>query len=126
MSMRESSTRRKDPPAGDAQLHANTEPYRDLCSNCDNAPTCHGDARGPSRPVFFCEMFTAAASHPSTASGPATGDPADPESDPPPAGPPSFEQNPNGRSGLCVNCEFVTTCTLPNPEGGVWHCEEYR
>ena len=28
--------------------------------------------------------------------------------------------------GLCVNCENRDTCKLRKPEGGVWHCEEYR
>lgn len=29
-------------------------------------------------------------------------------------------------TGLCVYCENLHTCTYPKPEGGVWHCEEYR
>ena len=28
--------------------------------------------------------------------------------------------------GLCGVCEDRTACTYPKPEGGVWHCEEYR
>jgi len=28
--------------------------------------------------------------------------------------------------GLCVNCEDRETCVYPKPDGGVWHCEEYR
>ncbi len=28
--------------------------------------------------------------------------------------------------GLCVNCAQVDTCVFPRPEGGIWHCEEYR
>jgi hypothetical protein len=28
--------------------------------------------------------------------------------------------------GLCGLCEDRSTCTYPRPEGGVWHCEEYR
>jgi len=28
--------------------------------------------------------------------------------------------------GLCVNCDHRFECRLPRPEGGVWHCEEYR
>jgi len=27
--------------------------------------------------------------------------------------------------GLCMNCERRDDCTLPRPEGGVWHCEQY-
>jgi len=28
--------------------------------------------------------------------------------------------------GLCATCENRDHCTLRKPEGGVWHCEEYR
>ncbi|MEI9476493.1 MAG: hypothetical protein WCO26_07950 [Deltaproteobacteria bacterium] len=28
--------------------------------------------------------------------------------------------------GLCTICEDHGVCTYPKPEGGVWHCEEYR
>jgi len=32
----------------------------------------------------------------------------------------------DGCKGLCSICENSRTCTYPKPEGGVWHCEEYR
>ncbi len=36
-------------------------------------------------------------------------------------------RTPAGRSlGLCMNCENRFSCTFPVPEGGVWHCEEYK
>jgi len=28
--------------------------------------------------------------------------------------------------GLCINCENRNTCKFIKPNGGVWHCEEYR
>ena len=28
--------------------------------------------------------------------------------------------------GLCSNCDNRRSCVFPKPEGGVWHCEEYR
>jgi len=28
--------------------------------------------------------------------------------------------------GLCINCENRSTCKYIKPNGGVWHCEEYR
>jgi hypothetical protein len=28
--------------------------------------------------------------------------------------------------GLCSICEDYDSCALSKPEGGVWHCEEYR
>ncbi len=33
---------------------------------------------------------------------------------------------PSEFKGLCVNCEDRDTCKLPRPEGGIWHCEEYK
>lgn len=29
-------------------------------------------------------------------------------------------------AGLCSSCTARPTCTFPLPEGGVWHCQEYR
>ncbi len=28
--------------------------------------------------------------------------------------------------GLCMNCENRASCSYPRPEGGVWHCSEYK
>jgi hypothetical protein len=28
--------------------------------------------------------------------------------------------------GLCGHCENREYCTYPKPEGGVWHCDEYK
>ena len=28
--------------------------------------------------------------------------------------------------GLCINCANRNSCQFVKPEGGVWHCEEYR
>lgn len=28
--------------------------------------------------------------------------------------------------GLCMNCDFASTCTLPKPETGIWFCNEYK
>ncbi|MBU2652578.1 MAG: hypothetical protein KKA81_16760 [Bacteroidetes bacterium] len=28
--------------------------------------------------------------------------------------------------GLCANCAQYENCTLPRPESGVWHCEDYK
>jgi hypothetical protein len=32
----------------------------------------------------------------------------------------------NKYTGLCSTCENSETCTFQKPEGGVWHCEEYK
>ena len=84
---------------------------RDLCSTCSHAETC-GTRSTPQRPIFFCELFEVFA--------------------PPPVVAPAAAREPAPRhdageyKGLCVNCEHRSTCTLPRPEGGIWHCEEYR
>lgn len=36
------------------------------------------------------------------------------------------QEDPHRAKGLCSLCEGLETCTFPKPEGGVWHCEEYR
>lgn len=38
---------------------------------------------------------------------------------------PETPENADHRS-LCFNCENRQNCTYPKPEGGVWHCQEYR
>ena len=85
-------------------------PYRDLCSTCSHAETC-GTRSTPARPILFCEMFEVLASP--LAVTPAAREPAD-------------RQDTGDYNGLCMNCEHRRTCTVDKPEGGVWHCEEYR
>ena len=85
--------------------------YRDLCSTCNHIRTC-GDHSTPQRPIFFCEQFEAFVP---VSAGPVA----------------ASEQPPSDRGesqykGLCINCETRQTCTTCKPEGGVWHCEEYR
>ena len=87
--------------------------YRDLCSNCDNGSECDGQTR-PSRPIFFCEEFEVFGAVPA------------PEFDRAVPARPREAQSSNGHIGLCVNCDNARTCISPKPEGGVWHCEEYR
>jgi len=85
--------------------------HRDLCSTCNHAPTCPN--RGTlDDPVFFCEEFDAYVPVAATG-GLAAGT----------VGPVAVPQL---QKGLCANCENRETCTMPSPEGGVWHCEEYR
>ncbi len=84
-----------------------------LCATCNNAADCvYRKRRGAD--AIYCEMFDGYA-----------------------------RPNGNGKrvativttleiakstefKGLCVNCEDRDTCKLPRPEGGVWHCEEYK
>ena len=87
--------------------------YRDLCSNCDNGSACGGRTR-PRRPIFFCEQFEV------------FGAALAPESDRSAEEKPRQTRSLNGHIGLCMNCDNAGTCVLPKPEGGIWHCEEYR
>ena len=91
-----------------------------LCSCCNSFKTCTY-AKDPQRPILQCEEFDGIV-------------------------PPSLKMVPQGKitpegsgktsdlgmsdlnsyRGLCSLCEDRATCTYPKPEGGVWHCEEYR
>ena len=106
------------PNRAGAAAHAGTRfdcirEYRDLCSNCDNGDACCGRTR-PTRPIFFCEEFVVFGAEPAS------------EPDRSAEAKPRKAWSANGHIGLCVNCENAKTCVLPKPEGGVWHCEEYR
>jgi len=89
-------------------------PYRDLCSTCRHQEAC-GSRSTPERPILFCEMFEALGAKPAAAR-PAAAD----------AGAAASGQGAARHIGLCANCESRQTCTMARPEGGVWHCEEYR
>ena len=90
---------------------------RSLCSTCRNRSTCT-IKREPSETVLFCEHF---------------------EVESPPAAEMAAKDLPlfaelraaerrdsEGFIGLCSDCEGRLTCRFPRPEGGVWHCEEYK
>jgi len=91
--------------------------YSGLCSTCKHASTCAfpGD---PRRPLFYCDEFELEVTSPSKA-GPAGMSQS--------TGP--FIPEIKGSAaliGLCWDCENSPTCIFPIPEGGRWHCEEYR
>ena len=86
-----------------------------LCMTCKNASGCMFK-QYPNKPVLYCEEF---------------------EIDSPPSVETAEQATPTTYSfdaekeslksmGLCCNCENLETCGFPKPEGGVWHCEEYR
>ena len=109
---------------------------RGLCSTCRHAPGCTYQ-RDPKRPVFNCEEFEIEVGEPVKLSGrdvvssgpsPGAGSPgasARPTDSPAPTS--AGDEDEFARyKGLCGNCEDRRSCTFPKPEGGVWHCEEYR
>jgi hypothetical protein len=87
-----------------------------LCKTCNNAEVCvYRKRRGFD--AVYCEMFDGLAPNGHeraareavvavTGEGEKTGRGA-------------------ALKGLCVNCAHRDDCSLPRPEGGVWHCEEY-
>ena len=89
-----------------------------LCLSCRNALTCTF-LKNPNEAVLQCDEFDGFESflrRPKSFSHKSMMD---------------FKSNPgkkdlNGTKGLCSVCEDCKTCTYPKPEGGVWHCEEYR
>ena len=91
--------------------------YNGLCSTCKHVSTCIFP-RDPRRPSIYCEEFelettiprkepiddTARLKELHTTEGEGSSMPI----------------------GLCSDCENARTCVFQKPEGGVWHCEEYR
>lgn len=100
-----------------------TMPYRDLCATCRHLAYCkYPKEKG--HPIHYCSEHEAWEDynvHVSLALL-KTKD-ADPNPNPET---PVEEIEDNRPKGLCVNCENRETCNFPKPEGGVWHCEEYK
>ncbi len=86
--------------------------YRDLCSTCNHAPTC-GNRNAANKPIFYCEEFynyiPVAVKKPLVS-----------------ATVPIETIDSDKYKGLCSNCIDRETCLFPKPDGGIWHCEEYR
>ena len=92
---------------------------RGLCMTCNHFQSCMHATRSKG-PIWFCEEFDD--------SGPMRTGPVvatAPTSPPNVANVQSIDL-PSTRLGLCSNCEEHPTCTFSKPEGGIWHCEEYR
>ena len=87
--------------------------YKGLCSTCKHASRC-SLTRDPRIPLFYCEEFEIEVTTPRrTAVADTERHAADVE-------------EPSTLIGLCIDCENARACTFQKPEGGVWHCEEYR
>ena len=91
--------------------------YRGLCFTCRNDTNC-ALSREPNEPVFHCEEFETEPFVSTKTTGKDT--------DPAAALPVPGERDAGEYAGLCSGCEDCETCSFPRPEGGVWHCEEYR
>ncbi len=86
-----------------------------LCANCVHATDCRY-RQTAQQPLLYCEEHEVAGSRGNASAAGAT-----PKKD-------DRERSLRDAAvlGLCANCDHRDTCTLPRPEGGVWHCEEYR
>lgn len=84
---------------------------RSLCRDCASGQGCslHGEGR---LSVIECEEFDGG-NHRHTTKRAATR-------------PAARKSNPSGYMGLCADCLNSMTCMFPKPEGGIWHCEEFR
>jgi len=90
---------------------------RSLCSNCKNDPDCTFK-KNCRKPSFYCEELEVAACPPvktTKKAKSATSKPIEVE-----------DEDSDKFVGLCSNCDNRGTCTFPKPQGGVWHCQEYR
>ena len=90
--------------------------YRSLCSNCRNAGDCTFQ-KDRQKPALYCEEFEIDKSPSAKIAG---------KEKPSPTPPVDANEDSGKFIGLCSNCDNRRTCTFPKPEGGVWHCEEYR
>jgi len=91
-----------------------------LCSCCRCFKTCTYP-KDPQQPTLQCEEFDGIVPSPLKAVSHVEAWPGVPEKKP---GTRADGLAPD--PGLCSLCEDRATCTYPKPEGGVWHCEEYR
>jgi len=94
----------------------NNMEYLSLCSSCKNAGDCIFQ-KDLQKPALYCEEFEIDISLPVKIAREEKVSPTIPV-------------DPKGDSGkfigLCSNCDNRRTCAFPIPEGGIWHCEEYR
>jgi len=94
--------------------------YHGICSCCRHSTTCTF-LKNPGQPVLQCEEFEGFELRHSETIFRTVSLTTDPKLMS------SAEEKDLGKyKGLCGICEDRKTCTFPKPEGGVWHCEEYR
>ena len=111
---------------GKGMTMSETTKYLGLCATCKSASTCTYP-RDPERPVYYCcehegyEECEGSVSLALLRTGNIFLRPPGSVTTPPTA-----ERDTGIDKGLCKNCENRETCTFPRPEGGVWHCDEYR
>ena len=91
--------------------------YPTLCSSCKHASTCTFP-KDPERPSFYCEEFEIEATPKLQTVGGEKQRPMIPDI--------AEIKGTMQFVGLCCDCENRQNCIFPKPEGGIWHCQEYR
>jgi len=91
--------------------------YYTLCSSCKHAKTCTFP-RDPQKPSLYCEEFEIEDGPKKKKNTKYSLKTAN--------GHIALTVEPTKLVGLCSDCENRRKCTFPKPEGGIWHCEEYR
>ena len=88
-----------------------------LCSNCKNDSDCTFK-KNRRKPSFYCEEFEVDMGFSTKIAGkekPLSITSVDAE-----------DVDSKNFTGLCSNCDNRKNCSFPKPEGGIWHCEEYK
>lgn len=94
---------------------------KDICSACDDSPTCRLHER-VDLPVFYCEEYR-------REPGRQREIPEDcPSWNDRNARTPAFRSGEarNGYIGLCRTCLKLPTCAFLKPGGGTWECESHE
>jgi hypothetical protein len=109
---------RKEEHLREADVKTEQTFYNDLCSTCNHADICVSK-KTRQGPVWFCEEFDDYVAvkelYDTTLQGTDSQDRISAGGD-----------NTGQFKGLCINCENRHTCNYLKPNGGVWHCEEYK
>ncbi|MFH1229883.1 MAG: hypothetical protein V1709_00135 [Planctomycetota bacterium] len=94
--------------------------YGGICMTCENDSSCTY-SRNYEKPVFHCEEFNGGKNEQTknTNKNIVSKGYSQPKSS-------LNDKDADKYDGLCENCENRKSCKLIKPEGGVWHCQEYR
>jgi len=96
-------------------MKSKAKKHSDLCSTCDEGISCNY-SKSQQDPVIQCEEFSCAPTPSHKNDKESKMNNTDSEE----------KNNLNSYKGLCANCENSRSCIIEKPEGGIWHCEEYR
>jgi DNA-binding NtrC family response regulator len=85
-----------------------------LCSTCYHANEC-GHLVRAQVPVMHCEEFDVGQEPVNRVAVAAS-----------PSATTSTASQPSGLTGLCVNCEWNSTCLIADRGKSIWHCEDFQ